>query len=130
MIAAEYYWISFYGTPSETSPWGWRFGGHHLGLNLSVEGNRVTSMSPSFVGAKPTIIPDRLSPRSTLPIPRKGCVLLGRCLSSDPWSRISRISLQDLNLTRTRRSRRRHRARTVTPDGHFMVGSKLRLDSP
>ena len=55
LIAPEYYWISFYGNPSATSPWGWQFGGHHLGLNLSVEGNRVTSMSPSFVGTEPTI---------------------------------------------------------------------------
>ena len=54
-IAPEYYWISFYGIPSATTPWGWQFGGHHLGLNLSVEGNRVTSMSPSFVGIEPTI---------------------------------------------------------------------------
>ena len=54
-IAPEYYWISFYGAPSATSPWGWQFGGHHLGLNLSMEGNRVTSMSPSFVGTEPTV---------------------------------------------------------------------------
>ena len=54
-IAPEYYWISFFGTPSATTPWGWQFGGHHLGLNLSVEDNRVTSMSPSFVGVEPTI---------------------------------------------------------------------------
>ena len=54
-IAPEYYWISFYGSPSATTPWGWQFGGHHLGLNLSVEGKRVTSMSPSFVGIEPTI---------------------------------------------------------------------------
>ena len=49
------YWISFYGTPSAKSPWGWQFGGHHLGLNLSIEGNRVKSMSPSFVGTEPAI---------------------------------------------------------------------------
>ena len=55
MIAPEYYWISFYGTSSATSPWGWQFGGHHLGLNLSLEGHRVTSMSPSFVGTEPTV---------------------------------------------------------------------------
>ena len=51
----ENYWISFYGTPSATSPWGWRFGGHHLALNLSVEGNRVRTMSPSFVGTEPAV---------------------------------------------------------------------------
>ena len=51
----ENYWISFYGTPSATSPWGWQFGGHHLTLNLSVESNRVKTMSPSFVGTEPAI---------------------------------------------------------------------------
>lgn len=51
----ENYWISFYGTPSAKSPWGWQFGGHHLALNLSMEGDRVTSMSPSFVGTEPAI---------------------------------------------------------------------------
>ena len=54
-IAPEYYWISFYGTPSATSAWGWQFGGHHLALNLSVEGNRIRTMSPSFVGIEPTV---------------------------------------------------------------------------
>ena len=53
--APENYWISFYGTPSATSPWGWQFGGHHLALNLSVESNRVRTMSPSFVGTEPAI---------------------------------------------------------------------------
>ena len=54
-IAPEYYWIAFFGIPSATTPWGWQYGGHHLGLNLSVESNRVTTMSPSFVGIEPTI---------------------------------------------------------------------------
>ena len=51
----ENYWISFFGTPSATSPWGWQFGGHHLALNLSVDANRVTSMSPTFVGTEPAV---------------------------------------------------------------------------
>ena len=49
------YWISFFGTPSAAAPWGWQFGGHHLALNLSVENNRVETMSPSFVGTEPAI---------------------------------------------------------------------------
>ena len=53
--APENYWISFYGTPSAVSPWGWQFSGHHLALNISVEGNRVRTMSPSFVGTEPAI---------------------------------------------------------------------------
>jgi hypothetical protein len=53
--APENYWFSFFGTPSDTGEWGWQFGGHHLGLNISVEGNRVESMSPSFIGTEPAI---------------------------------------------------------------------------
>lgn len=53
--APENYWLSFYGTPSAEAPWGWQFGGHHLGLNLSIEGNRVETMSPSFIGTEPAV---------------------------------------------------------------------------
>ena len=49
------YWLSFYGEPSDTTPWGWQYGGHHLGLNLSINNNMVESMSPSFVGTEPAI---------------------------------------------------------------------------
>lgn len=49
------YWISFYGTPSTDTPWGWQYGGHHLVLNISVENNRVETMSPSFVGTEPAV---------------------------------------------------------------------------
>lgn len=51
----ENYWLSFYGTPSSDKPWGWQFGGHHLGLNLSIEGDKVETMSPSFIGTEPAI---------------------------------------------------------------------------
>ncbi len=51
----ENYWVSFFGTPSANAPWGWQFGGHHLGLNLSIEGNKIETMSPSFVGTEPAI---------------------------------------------------------------------------
>ena len=51
----ENYWVSFYGTPSAGAPWGWQFGGHHLGLNLSIEGNKIETMSPSFVGTEPAV---------------------------------------------------------------------------
>ena len=53
--AAENYWLSFFGTPSANGQWGWQFGGHHLGLNVSIDGGRVTSMSPSFIGAEPAV---------------------------------------------------------------------------
>ncbi|WP_421703782.1 DUF3500 domain-containing protein [Aliiroseovarius sp.] len=53
--APENYWVSFYGIPDAQAPWGWQFGGHHIGLNLSIEGNRVETMSPSFIGTEPAI---------------------------------------------------------------------------
>lgn len=53
--APENYWLSFFGTPSAEAPWGWQFGGHHLALNISIEGNRVETMSPSFVGTEPAV---------------------------------------------------------------------------
>ncbi len=48
------YWLAFFGEPSESEKWGWAFGGHHLAFNLALEGNKVVSMSPTFVGAEPT----------------------------------------------------------------------------
>ncbi|WP_420006290.1 DUF3500 domain-containing protein [Arenibacterium sp. LLYu02] len=51
----ENYWISFYGLPSDGGDWGWSFGGHHLGLNLSFRDGQVSTMSPSFVGTEPAI---------------------------------------------------------------------------
>lgn len=49
------YWVSFYGAPSANARWAWQFGGHHLGLNLSIDGNIVTTMSPSFIGTEPAV---------------------------------------------------------------------------
>jgi len=46
------YWLAFYGTPSEAEPWAWGFGGHHLALNVTLAGERM-SLSPSFVGIEP-----------------------------------------------------------------------------
>lgn len=53
--APENYWLSFFGTPSADTPWAWQFGGHHLGLNISIDGNRVETMSPSFIGTEPAV---------------------------------------------------------------------------
>lgn len=53
--APQNYWFSIFGTPSADAPWAWQFGGHHLGLNISIEGDRVETMSPSFIGTEPAI---------------------------------------------------------------------------
>ena len=51
----ENYWISFYGIPSNSEPWGWQFGGHHLGLNISIRDGQVITMSPTFLGTEPAV---------------------------------------------------------------------------
>jgi Protein of unknown function (DUF3500) len=47
------YVVAVFGTPSETEPWMFQFGGHHLGLNLTVVG-RDNVLTPSFVGVQPS----------------------------------------------------------------------------
>ena len=48
----EKYYIAIFGAPSGNQPWGWRFEGHHLSLNFTVIGNRVTGV-PAFFGTNP-----------------------------------------------------------------------------
>ena len=47
------YVAAIFGTPSETEPWMLQFGGHHLGLNLTVSGEDNV-LTPSFVGVQPS----------------------------------------------------------------------------
>ncbi len=49
----ELYFFSVFGTPSETDQWGWRFEGHHLALNFTVNNGEVTATTPAFFGANP-----------------------------------------------------------------------------
>jgi hypothetical protein len=48
------YWISLFGTPSETEPWGWQIDGHHLILNCLVLGDQIV-MTPMFMGSEPVV---------------------------------------------------------------------------
>ncbi len=49
-----YYWLSFFGTPSPTEPWGWQLDGHHLILNCLVVGDQVV-LTPMFMGSEPVL---------------------------------------------------------------------------
>lgn len=51
-FGAENFSIVIFGTPSESQPWGFQLDGHHVGVNVSLEGDRMT-MSPSFIGTQP-----------------------------------------------------------------------------
>jgi Protein of unknown function (DUF3500) len=47
-----YYWMSLFGTPSATAPWGWQIDGHHLNINCFVLGDQLV-MTPTFMGSEP-----------------------------------------------------------------------------
>ena len=46
------YFISIFGTPSATQPWGWQFSGHHCIINYFVLPDQVV-MTPFFIGSEP-----------------------------------------------------------------------------
>jgi hypothetical protein len=48
------YYLSFLGQPSATDPWIIQFGGHHLGLNITLAGENGT-LAPSHTGAQPAV---------------------------------------------------------------------------
>jgi hypothetical protein len=50
----ELYYVTVFGAPGSTEPWGWRFEGHHLSRHFTVVEERVT-VTPFFNGAWPTL---------------------------------------------------------------------------
>lgn len=50
--AHDNYFISFWGTPSDSDYWGFSLGGHHLALNLTMH-DKDFSFTPLFVGTDP-----------------------------------------------------------------------------
>src|ERR1700704_3938108 len=61
------YYVSVFGTPGRF-PWGWRFEGHHLSLNVALPAAGHVSVTPFFAGAHPATVRDG---------PHKGFRLLG-----------------------------------------------------
>jgi hypothetical protein len=59
----EKYYVSIFGTPSETGRWGYRVEGHHLSQNYTVVNGHVVD-APSFFGDNPAEV--REGPRSGL----------------------------------------------------------------
>lgn len=47
------YYLTIFGTPGPKGLWGWRFEGHHLSLNFSVQNGNIISSTPEFFGANP-----------------------------------------------------------------------------
>ena len=51
---SDNYFLAFFGEPAAEQAWGWQFGGHHLGVNVTVVGGR-SYLSPTFVGIDPAV---------------------------------------------------------------------------
>jgi hypothetical protein len=52
----DWYFFTVFGTPSKTGKWGWRVEGHHLSLNFTLDGGKVVSATPYFMGANPAVV--------------------------------------------------------------------------
>jgi len=50
------YYLSIFGEPSSTSPWGWRYEGHHLSLNFTSVAPNNLYVTPEFMGANPAVV--------------------------------------------------------------------------
>jgi Protein of unknown function (DUF3500) len=51
------YYIRFFGEPSATGTWSWRFGGHHISLNFTIIDGELSGLTPLFFGADPASSP-------------------------------------------------------------------------
>ena len=51
-FGTENFSVVIFGTPSEVEPWAVQLDGHHVGLNVSLNGEELT-ISPSFIGTQP-----------------------------------------------------------------------------
>jgi Protein of unknown function (DUF3500) len=60
----DWYFISVFGKPSRTGKWGWRFEGHHLSVNFTIDRSQVDSPTPFLFGANPANV--KAGPRAGL----------------------------------------------------------------
>jgi hypothetical protein len=47
------YFLSFFGSPSDSTTWAWRWEGHHLSVNITIQNCKILSVTPLFMGANP-----------------------------------------------------------------------------
>lgn len=52
----EQYFFTVFGEPGR-EPWGWRFEGHHIAVNITRAAGRQTVTTPHFLGANPATVP-------------------------------------------------------------------------
>lgn len=54
----DWYFVSVFGEPSNTGPWGWRFEGHHMSINMTLDKGEVVAATPLMFGANPAEVKD------------------------------------------------------------------------
>jgi hypothetical protein len=50
------YFLTLFGTPSESEPWGLSFEGHHLSLNFTCRDGHLVDSTPQFFASNPAIV--------------------------------------------------------------------------
>ena len=53
-----WYFVSVFGEPNNTGPWGWRIEGHHLSVNFTLDKGEIVSATPTMFGSNPAEIKD------------------------------------------------------------------------
>ena len=48
-----WYFVTVFGDPSNTGSWGWRFEGHHMSVNYTLDKGEVVTATPLMFGANP-----------------------------------------------------------------------------
>jgi hypothetical protein len=59
-----WYFITMFGEPSNTGPWGWRMEGHHMSVNYTLDKGEVVDATPLMFGANPADV--KAGPRKGL----------------------------------------------------------------
>jgi hypothetical protein len=54
MFGVDQYYLAIFGKPSATEPWMVQFGGHHLGVNVTVIGKHFI-LTPTHTGTQPAV---------------------------------------------------------------------------
>ncbi len=49
----NWYFVSIFGEPSNTGSWGWRFEGHHLSVNVTLNNGEVVDATPVLFASNP-----------------------------------------------------------------------------
>lgn len=54
----NWYFVSVFGEPSSTGKWGWRFEGHHLSVNYTIDKGEVVAGAPMLFASNPAEVKD------------------------------------------------------------------------